>query len=74
MRLAASTSVGGALLPRMTAADQPDRAAQFLKQPGLQLFGNRFFTFNTVVRVRQIEASRHVAYGPDESSIHLAVA
>lgn len=32
--------------------------------------GNRFFTFSTVVRVRQIETSRHEAHGPDESSIH----
>src|SRR6476659_5532976 len=38
--------------------------------PRPQLIGNRFFTFNTVVRVRQIEVSRDVAYGPDESSIH----
>lgn len=52
------------------AADRPDSAAQLLKEPGLQLLGNRFFTFNTVVRVRQIETSRDVAYGPDESSIH----
>ena len=55
----------------MIAADQPGGDARFLKQPGLQLLGNRFFTFNTVVRVRQIEVSRHVAHGPDESSIHI---
>ncbi|MBT8043746.1 MAG: DUF3863 domain-containing protein [Verrucomicrobiae bacterium] len=36
----------------------------------LQLMGNRFFTLNTIVRVRQIETSRHEAHGPDESSIH----
>ncbi|GEM_PF-29808 len=50
--------------------DQPASAAQSLKQPGLQLLGNRFFTFNTVVRVNQIETSRDVAHGEDESSIH----
>jgi hypothetical protein len=38
--------------------------------PGLQLMGNRFFTLSTVVRVRQIEVSRDVAYGPDESGVH----
>ena len=37
---------------------------------GLQLMGNRFFTFNTVVRVNQIETSRDVTHGKDESSIH----
>ena len=39
-------------------------------QPTLELMGNRFFTFNTVVRVRQIEVTRDKALGPDESSIH----
>ena len=38
--------------------------------PGLKLMGHRFFTFSTVVRVRQIEKSRAVAEGPDESSLH----
>lgn len=32
--------------------------------------GQRFLTFNTIVRVRQIEVSRDTAHGPDESSIH----
>ena len=50
--------------------DRPDSAAQLLKEPGLQLLGNRFFTFNTVVRVNQIETSRDVTHGEDESSIH----
>jgi len=40
------------------------------KRQGPQLPGNRFFTLNTVVRVRQIETSRDKALGPDESSIH----
>lgn len=39
-------------------------------QPDLQLMGNRFFTFSTVVRVNQIETSRDVVSGEDESSIH----
>jgi len=40
------------------------------ENPGLQLMGNRFFTFNTVVRVNQIEVSRYVSHGEDESSVH----
>ena len=55
---------------RTDAADQSESAAQSSEQPGLQLMGNRFFTFSTVVRVRQIETSRYEAHGPDESSIH----
>jgi Domain of Unknown Function with PDB structure (DUF3863)/Domain of Unknown Function with PDB structure (DUF3864) len=35
-----------------------------------QIMGQRFLTFNTVVRVRQIEVTRDTAEGPDESSIH----
>lgn len=38
--------------------------------PGL--LGNRFLTFATVVRVRQIELTREEAEGPDESSVHTA--
>jgi len=36
----------------------------------LQLLGNRFFTFSTVIRVNQIETSRDEVHGEDESSIH----
>ena len=36
----------------------------------LQLMGGRFLTFNTIVRVRQIEVTRDTAHGPDESAIH----
>jgi hypothetical protein len=50
--------------------DQPAGTAQLSKESVLQLLGNRFFTFNTVVRVNQIETSRDVAHGEDESSIH----
>ncbi len=39
-------------------------------EPELQLLGNRFFTFSTVVRVNQIETSRDEVHGEDESSIH----
>ncbi|MFH1421546.1 MAG: hypothetical protein ABIH42_02375 [Planctomycetota bacterium] len=34
------------------------------------LFGNRFLTFNTVVRVNQIEVSRDRSEGVDEADIH----
>ena len=37
---------------------------------GLTLMGNRFLTFNTVVRVHQIEVTRDTAHGADESSVH----
>jgi len=50
--------------------DQPHSTIHLARDNGLQLIGNRLFTLNTVVRVRQIEVSRDVAYGPDESSIH----
>jgi hypothetical protein len=45
-------------------------AALASQEPSAGLLGNRFFTFNTVVRVNQIETSRHVTHGEDESSIH----
>jgi len=45
-------------------------AKQSSNAPGLQLMGNRFFTFNTVVRVNQIETSRDEVHGEDESGIH----
>jgi len=38
--------------------------------PQQQLMGQRFLTFNTIVRVDQIELTRDTAEGPDESSIH----
>ena len=40
------------------------------KEADLQLLGNRFFTFSTVVRVNQIETSRDSIHGEDESHIH----
>ncbi len=51
-------------------SEPANSASKLSKDTGLQLMGNRFFTFNTVVRVRQIETSRDEAEGPDESSIH----
>jgi hypothetical protein len=42
--------------------------------PAPELMGNRFFTFNSVVRVNQIETSRDVTNGEDESSIHTPAA
>lgn len=36
----------------------------------LQLMGNRFFTFATIIRVNQIETSRDESHGVDESAIH----
>ncbi len=35
-----------------------------------KLLGNRFLTFTSVIRVRQIETTRDSAEGPDETSIH----
>jgi len=80
LRLTASVMVGIAScglagcsekqMQQAEAIDHPDSIAQLLKDPGLQLMGNRFFTFNTVVRVNQIETSRDAVHGEDESSIH----
>ncbi|MEI6235434.1 MAG: DUF3863 domain-containing protein [Planctomycetota bacterium] len=50
--------------------DKATRVSGRAHNPGLKLLGNRFLTFSTVVRVRQIEKSRDVAEGPDESSLH----
>jgi hypothetical protein len=40
------------------------------KSEPLSLLGNRFLTFNTVVRVNQIEVSRDHTAGSDEANIH----
>lgn len=47
-----------------------DNQEKQAKDSDLQLLGNRFFTFSTVVRVNQIETSRDEVNGEDESSIH----
>jgi len=46
------------------AADPPPPPAP------AQLMGHRFLTFNTIVRVHQIEVTRKISHGPDESEIH----
>lgn len=40
------------------------------KENQLQLIGNRFLTFNTVIRVNQIEVSRNKSIGFDERNLH----
>jgi len=54
--------------PRLARAEETRPARR--GSDALSLMGNRFFTFNTVVRVRQIEVTRDRAEGADESSIH----
>ncbi len=58
-------AVAGMLIAAMTLS-----AAGQTNAPALKLMGNRFLTFNTIVRVRQIEVTRDVAHGPDESIVH----
>jgi hypothetical protein len=61
-------------MPGLAAVQAPEEDVKIRptsEQP-LTLRGNRFLTFNTVVRVRQIEVTRDVAHGPDESSVHTA--
>jgi len=53
-----------------TKSEHNETANEVTEQPGLQLLGNRFFTFNTVVRVNQIETSRNESHEQNESSIH----
>ena len=63
----------GALLLLTLNSCGDSKSNQEVKQeegPSLQLMGNRFFTFNTVVRVNQIETSRNESNGEDESSVH----
>ncbi len=62
--------LGATLLPGSIAAGRAYDSAHVQNAPGLQLLGNRFFTFTTVVRVNQIETSRNVSNGEDESLIH----
>jgi hypothetical protein len=63
---AAAVSAAACLVPNARAVASiapPD-------EPPLELFGHRFLTFNTVVRVNQIEVSRDRIAGADEASIH----
>jgi hypothetical protein len=41
-----------------------------IEKPKPELMGGRFLTFNTIVRVKQIEVTRDTSHGPDESEIH----
>jgi hypothetical protein len=60
----AAVAGGAALCSRSLAAPSGRPAAP------KKLMGNRFLTFNTVVRVNQIEVSRDRAVGEDEAAIH----
>ncbi|WP_158799265.1 DUF3863 domain-containing protein [Pedobacter sp. L105] len=46
------------------------QAQQAKSKSGLTLMGNRFLTFNTVIRVNQIEVSRDRNVGEDERALH----
>lgn len=46
------------------------QAQQKNKKAGTSLMGNRFLTFNTVIRVNQIEVSRTRNVGEDERPLH----
>ena len=56
------------LVCRVSAEDRTTT----LSDPSGKMAG-RFLTFNTVVRVRQIEVTRDTAHGPDESAVHTPV-
>lgn len=62
---AAAIPAAACVLPQVGA-----RAAGPAGEPSQSLIGNRFLTFNTVVRVNQIEVSRDRVAGSDEGSIH----
>jgi hypothetical protein len=55
-------------VPLLEGAEEP--RPPLTGPDALSVMGNRFFTFNTVIRVRQIEVTRDHAEGPDESGIH----
>jgi hypothetical protein len=59
---------GAALLSRPGLRGASNQPTDITSLPELQ--GNRFFTFNTVVRVNQIEISRDRSAGEDEGAIH----
>jgi hypothetical protein len=65
---AAATATSGAGLASLLAAETPSGAAL------PTLLGNRFLTFNTVIRVNQVEAGRHQDVGADESALHTPAA
>lgn len=55
----------------VTVTGQPagKRATKHVAKP-LTLMGNRFFTFNTIIRVNQIEVARDRSIGHDERALH----
>ena len=55
---------------RQKAKIAVDSVGPLSKDLGFKLMGNRFFTLSTVIRVNQIETSRDVSNGVDESTIH----
>jgi hypothetical protein len=61
----AASCATACLLPQGPAA-----AGSFAPAQALALLGNRFLTFNTVVRVNQIEVTRDRVAGNDEGNIH----
>ncbi|MBU4272621.1 MAG: DUF3863 domain-containing protein [Planctomycetes bacterium] len=70
LQAAAGTALGAAFLPQAHAADAPaaqPAGGRLILPP---LMGNRFFTFNSVIRVNQIEVTRERNAGQDEASIH----
>jgi hypothetical protein len=60
---------GGAVVVSHRLGEVAAEAAA-VKPSAVKLKGNRFFTFNTVVRVNQIEVSRDHNAGQDEGHIH----
>ena len=66
--LASTALAGGALaFPRACGTSAAEGKVEV---PAVQLQGNRFLTFNTVVRVNQIEVSRDQNAGADEGEVH----
>lgn len=70
LRLAVFVMAGIAFCVLAGCGETQTRQTDAGDQPDIQLLGNRFFTLSTVVRVNQIETSRDVTSGEDESSIH----
>jgi hypothetical protein len=69
-QLAAAFAILSCSAPSPEASTQKSPMGAPPVESGLTLMGNRFFTFNTIVRVNQIEVSREETHGEDESSIH----
>ena len=67
--LAGAAAAGAAVLPRRMRADAfPGGPAALPSRIGL--LGRRYLTFNSVIRVNQIEVSRNKNEGVDEAAIH----